>query len=184
LDWLSQVQAKTYRGRRPADHPSRQEQPLDLIDLHVAMRLLSHLNRKTGQLDPEHATIAAALGVWVSTVWRSMDRLAEHKFLKATERFRKAGLQTSNQYDLNLELVGLPSTKIPPMIRQRNRKTPATNSTWRREKSNRVSLELREIDSRLFGIDSLMISAGPLGTVQFVALAAHAVDLRSHADQK
>lgn len=123
LDWLNQIQAKTYCGRRPADHPSRQQQPLDPIDLHVAMRLLSHLNRKTGRLDPEHATIAAALGVSVSTVWRSMDRLAEHNFLRAMERFRKQGLQTSNQYDLNLELAGHDATSSMTHPVRRRRRT-------------------------------------------------------------
>ncbi|MGY4500542.1 hypothetical protein ACVWYH_004473 [Bradyrhizobium sp. GM24.11] len=122
LDWLNKIQAKTYCGRRPADHPSRQTQPLDPIDLHVAMRLLSHLNRKTGQLNPEHATIAAALGVSVATVWRSMDRLAEHNFLKATERFRNEGLQTSNQYALNLELAGHDATSsVMHPVRRRRR---------------------------------------------------------------
>jgi hypothetical protein len=122
IEWLRQVQARTYCGRRFKDHPSRQQQPLDPIDLHVAMRLLDHLNRKTGQLNPEHATIAAALGVSVSTVWRSMDRLAEHNFLSATERFRKEGLQTSNQYDLNLELAGHDATSsVTYPVRHRRR---------------------------------------------------------------
>ncbi|MHC2841713.1 hypothetical protein [Bradyrhizobium diazoefficiens] len=134
-EWLRQIQAKTYCGRRSADHDSRQLQPLDPIDLHVAMRLLDHLNRETGRLDPAHATIAAALGVSVSTVWRSMDRLAEHNFLKATERFRNEGLQTSNQYDLNLELAGHDATSSvthPVLRRRRTRRiigdVPGTSS--------------------------------------------------------
>lgn len=136
MEWLRQVQAKTYCGRRSADHDSRQLQPLDPIDLHVAMRLLDHLNRETGRLDPAHATIAAALGVSVSTVWRSMDRLAEHNFLKATERFRKEGLQTSNHYDLNLTLVGHEATSsvAHPVLRRRRTRSfigdvPGTSST-------------------------------------------------------
>lgn len=86
------------------------------------MRLLDHLNRKTGQLNPEHATIAAAIGASVETVWRSMARLAEHNFLKARARFTKGGLQTSSQYDLNLELDGHDATSsVTHPVRHRRR---------------------------------------------------------------
>ncbi|GAA0029114.1 hypothetical protein BROWWM01_32460 [Bradyrhizobium ottawaense] len=64
-----------------------------------------------------------------------MDRLAEHNFLKATERFRKEGLQTSNQYDLNLELAGHDATSsVMHPVRRRGRTrsfirdVPATSS--------------------------------------------------------
>ncbi|MCK1658544.1 hypothetical protein [Bradyrhizobium sp. 151] len=122
MEWLRRIQTKTFCGRRDENHPSRRQHPLDPIDLHVAMRLLDHLNRKTGQLNPEHATIAAAIGASVETVWRSMARLAEHNFLKARARFTKGGLQTSSQYDLNLELDGHDATSsVTHPVRHRRR---------------------------------------------------------------
>ncbi|MGY3511279.1 hypothetical protein [Bradyrhizobium lupini] len=136
MEWLRRIQAKTYCGRRDENHPSREQQPLDPIDVHVAMRLLDHLNRKTGQLNPAHATIAAAIGTSVETVWRSMARLAEHNFLKARARFTKGGLQTSSQYDLNLELHGHDATSsVTHPVRHRRRTrhvigdVPGTSST-------------------------------------------------------
>lgn len=165
IEWLRQVQAKTYCGRRSADHPSRQQQPLDPIDLHVAMRLLDHLNRETGQLNPEHATIAAALGVSVATVWRSMDRLAEHNFLKATERFRKEGLQTSNQYDLNLELAGHDATSsvMHPVRRRRRtrsfiRDVPGTSSMT--DEPQRMNLGEKNPGERNLGINPERFASG------------------------
>ena len=74
------------------------------VDVRVALYLLSRRNNKTGQLNPKHKTIAAEIGESVSTVKRSIDRLAEYGWIKVVHQSYEGGLQKSNQYNLNFDM--------------------------------------------------------------------------------
>ncbi|WP_316164544.1 MULTISPECIES: helix-turn-helix domain-containing protein [unclassified Bradyrhizobium] len=75
---------------------------LEQVDLLVMVALIGHRNNQTGQCNPSHATIAAEIGVSVSTVQRSFKRLDAAGFLKAYAKSFK-GLKTSSQVELEFQ---------------------------------------------------------------------------------
>lgn len=76
------------------------EKLFEQVDLLVMVALSGHRNNKTGQCDPSHALIADEIGVSVSTVQRSFERLKAAGFISTLKKFFK-GAKTSSQVDIN-----------------------------------------------------------------------------------
>ncbi|MGO4712537.1 helix-turn-helix domain-containing protein [Bradyrhizobium sp. 2TAF24] len=91
---LTKEQAKEQaKGRK---YPKSLEQ----VDVLVMLALIGHRSNMTGQCDPAQPTIAAELGVSVSTVERSIKRLDRAGFLSVVHRSYAGGLKRSSQHVL------------------------------------------------------------------------------------
>lgn len=85
-------------------------------DAQVLALLLSHKGRSGPLVWPRQATMAAALGVSVDTIQRSIDRLAAAKMLHIVRRRSADGRLINNHYDLSATLEMLPAGGRAPSI--------------------------------------------------------------------
>jgi hypothetical protein len=72
------------------------------VDLFVMVALIGHRNNQDGHCTPSHATIAESIGVSVSTVQRSYERLEAAGFTTVIARFSGKEKLTS-QVDINFD---------------------------------------------------------------------------------
>ncbi|WP_316174119.1 MULTISPECIES: helix-turn-helix domain-containing protein [unclassified Bradyrhizobium] len=75
---------------------------LEQVDLLVMVALIGHRNNRTGRCDPSFATIAAEIGVSISTVQRSFKRLKAAGFVKVHAKY-SGKLRESSQVDIQFQ---------------------------------------------------------------------------------
>jgi hypothetical protein len=70
-------------------------------ELGVGMRLLEHLNGKTGQCNPSYRTVATAVRYERETVMRATKRMEKDNFIKIKKNTRPGSGNMSNSYEFN-----------------------------------------------------------------------------------